>query len=104
MMPNFQNVPGGHTISNTTVTVSGGTLTVGLNLQDAAGRDLLVTNAGNDIAIIPGDTRGGVQLCTLRGSPNVRGTKTSLTATLTATNDLSKPPPDQFTVLSGFPS
>src|SRR5260221_567006 len=102
MMPNFQNVPGGHTISNTTVTVSGGTLTVGLNLQDAAGRDLAVTNAGNDIAIIPGDTRGGVQLYTLRVSPSVLATKTSLTDTIMATDDLSKPPADQFNVLFRF--
>ena len=65
-MPNFQNVPGGQTISNTTITVSGSTLTVGLNLRDAAGRDLVVTNAGDGIAIIPGDTRDGVQLYTLR--------------------------------------
>jgi hypothetical protein len=102
MMPNFQNVPGGQTISNTTVTVSGGTLTVGLNLQDAAGRDLVVTNAGNDIAIIPGDTRGGVQFYTLRVSPSVLATKTSLTDTIMATDDLSKPPADQFNVLFRF--
>jgi hypothetical protein len=98
-MPNFQNVPGGQTISNTTVTVSGSTLTVGLNLQDAAGRDLAVTNAGNDVAIFPGDTRGGVQLYTLRVSSRVLATKTSLTDTIMATDDLSKPPADQFNVL-----
>jgi len=97
-MPNFQNVPGGQTISNTTVTVRGGTLTVGLNLQDAAGRDLVVTNAGNDIAIIPGDTRGGVRLYNLRVSPSVLATKSSLTDTIMATDDLSKPPADQFNV------
>jgi hypothetical protein len=98
MMPNFQNVPGGQTISNTTVTVRGGTLTVGLNLQDAAGRDLVVTNFGNDIAIIPGDTRSGVQLYTLRVRSSVLATKTSLTDTIVATDDVSKPPADQFNV------
>lgn len=101
-MPNFQNVPGGQTISNTTVTVSGSTLTVGLNLQDATGRDLVVTNAGNDVAIFPGDTRGGVQLYTLRVSSRVLSTKTSLTDTIMATDDLSKPPADQFNVLFRF--
>ena len=73
-MPNFQNVPGGQSISKTTVTVTGGTLTVGLNLNDAPGRDLVVTNAGNDISIIPGDTWGGVRLYTLRVSPCVLAT------------------------------
>jgi hypothetical protein len=76
----------------------GGTLTVGLNLQDAAGRDLVVTNAGNDIAIIPGDARGGVQLYNLRVSASVLATKSSLTGTIMATDDLSKPPADQFNV------
>ena len=97
-MPNFQNVPGGQSISKTTVTVTGGTLTVGLNLNDAPGRDLVVTNAGNDISIIPGDTRGGVRLYTLRVSPSVLATKSSLTGTIMATDDLSKPPADQFNV------
>jgi hypothetical protein len=97
-MPNFQNEPGGQSISKTTVTVRGGTLTVGLNLQDAAGRDLVVTNAGNDIAIIPGDTRGSVRLYNLRVSPSVLATKSSLTGTIMATDDLSKPPADQFNV------
>lgn len=97
-MPNFQNVPGGQRISNTTVTVRGGTLIVGLNLNDAAGRDLVVTNAGNDISIIPGETTGGVRLYTLRVNPTVLATKTSLTGTIMATDDLSKPPADQFNV------
>lgn len=97
-MPNFQNVPGGQSISKTTVTVTGGTLTVGLNLNDAPGRDLVVTNAGNDISIIPGDIRGGVRLYTLRVSPSVLATKSSLTGTIMATDDLSKPPADQFNV------
>src|SRR5690349_10228230 len=102
MMPNFQSVPGGQTISNTTVTVNGGTLTVGLNLQDAVGRDLAVTNTGNDIVIIPGENRGGVQFYTLRVSQSVLATKSGLTDTIMATDDLSKPPADQFNVVFRF--
>ncbi|HUA60025.1 MAG TPA: hypothetical protein VML19_14790 [Verrucomicrobiae bacterium] len=97
-MPNFQSVPGGQAISNTTVTVNGGTLVVGLNLQDAPGRDLAVTNAGNDIGIFPGDTTGGVRLYTLRVSPSVLATRSSVTDTIMATDDLSKPPAAQFNV------
>jgi hypothetical protein len=58
----------------------------------------VVTNAGNDIAIIPGDTRGSVRLYNLRVSPSVLATKSSLTGTIMATDDLSKPPADQFNV------
>jgi len=101
-MPHFQNVPGGQPISNTTVTVNGGTLSVGLNLQDAPGRDFVVTNAGNDISIHPGDTSAGVRLYTLRVNSSVLATKTSLTGTIMATDDLSKPPADQFNIVFRF--
>jgi hypothetical protein len=97
-MPNFQNVPGGQTISTTTVTVPGGTLTVGLNLQDAAGRDFAVTHTGNDLGIFPGDITGGVRLYTLRVNSSVLATRSSLTDTIMATDDLSKPPAAQFNV------
>jgi len=78
--------------------VNGSTLTVGLNLQDAPGRDLAVTDDVDGIGIFPGDTTGGVRLYTLRVSPSVLATKSSLTGTIMATDDLSKPPADQFNV------
>ena len=97
-MPNFQNVPGGQNLSNTTITVNGGSLTVGLNLNDAPGRDFAVTHTGNDLSIFPGDTKGGVRLYTLRVNSNILATRSSLTDTIMATDDLSKPPAAQFNV------
>jgi hypothetical protein len=97
-MANFQRVPGGQSISNTTVVVDGGTLTVGLNYQGADGSDLVVTHSGNDLGIFPGDTVAGVRTYTLRVNQSVLATKSSLTDTIMVTGDLSKPPADQFNV------
>ncbi len=101
-MPNFQSVPGGQSISKTTLTVNGGTVTIGLNLQDAPGRDFVVTDDFEGISILPGDSNGGVRLYTLRVNSNILATKSSLSGTIFATDDLSKPPADQFNIVFRF--
>jgi hypothetical protein len=98
-MANFFRVPGGQSISNTTIVVNGTSLVVGLNgTKDASGNDLVVTNGGDDLSIFPGGPSGGGTLYTIRASQRAISTKATITDTIYATGDLGKPAVDQFQV------
>ena len=62
-MANFHKHPGMERISGQTLTVQGDSITIGLwGYKDFGGNDLIVTNEGDDLAILPAGTSGSSSL------------------------------------------
>lgn len=99
-MAYFYEMPSRRRISGETLAVKGFKLTVGV-AEDSAG-DMVVTNWGVDLAILPAGKSGGDALYDIFVSQDKRATRTTLTDTICVTNNLARPPADTFGVQFDF--
>jgi hypothetical protein len=99
-MAYFYEMPSRRRISGETLIVKGFRLTVGV--AEDSGGDMVVTNYGMDLAIIPAGRSGPDALYDIFVSQDKRATRSTLTDTICATNNLARPPADMFSVQFDF--
>jgi hypothetical protein len=84
-MANFHHHPSGQNINGTNVVVDGPSITIGLwGPKDFQGRDLIVTNEGDDLAIFEAGTVGNSTLYKITVKQAIQKAKTSVSDTIYA--------------------
>jgi hypothetical protein len=84
-MAHFHRTPSGQRVSNTTIVVDGDSLTIGLyGPTDFQGNDLIVSNDGDNLAILPAGRAGDSALYTIRVKQTARATHHGVSDTICA--------------------
>ena len=84
-MSNFHKHPGLERISGQTINVAGESIIVGLwGPKDFSGNDLIVTNEGDELSILPAGTSGSSTLWKISVRQTVRTHKNSVSAKILA--------------------